>query len=112
MTTSEQRFITYEEARDIFATKADLAEMETRLVKWMVGYDARRHGNFGYPCLVVESAFWEARYCELSSPLRPHPQRLSVTDELNRPALRRLKQHAISHILPQPLHHIRMRMTV
>ena len=37
MTTSEQRFITYEEARDIFATKADLAEMETRLVKWIVG---------------------------------------------------------------------------
>ena len=37
MATSEKRFITYEEARDIFATKADLAEMETRLVKWMVG---------------------------------------------------------------------------
>ncbi len=37
MTTSERRYITYEEARDIFATKADLAEMETRLVKWMVG---------------------------------------------------------------------------
>ena len=37
MTTNERRFITYEEARDIFATKADLAQMETRLVKWMVG---------------------------------------------------------------------------
>lgn len=37
MATAEKRFITYEEARDIFATKADLAEMETRLVKWMVG---------------------------------------------------------------------------
>ena len=37
MTTSEKRYITYEEARDIFATKADLAQMETRLVKWMVG---------------------------------------------------------------------------
>ena len=37
MNTPEKRFITYEEARDIFATKADLAQMETRLVKWMVG---------------------------------------------------------------------------
>ena len=37
MTTNERRFMTYEEARDIFATKADLAQMETRLVKWMVG---------------------------------------------------------------------------
>ena len=44
MTTNERRFITYEEARDIFVTKADiaqmeahLAQMETRLVKWMVG---------------------------------------------------------------------------
>ena len=44
MTSPERRYITYEEARDIFATKADiakvearLAEMETRLVKWMVG---------------------------------------------------------------------------
>ena len=44
MATSEKRSITYEEARDTFATKADiakmealLAQMETRLVKWMVG---------------------------------------------------------------------------
>ena len=37
MTTNERRFITYEEARYIFVTKADLAQMETRLVKWMVG---------------------------------------------------------------------------
>lgn len=44
MTTSEKRYITYDEARDVFATQADiakmealLAEMETRLVKWMVG---------------------------------------------------------------------------
>ena len=35
--TTEQRFVTYEEARDIFATKADMAQMETRLIKWMVG---------------------------------------------------------------------------
>ena len=45
---TEQRFITYEEARDIFASKADLArvegqlearmaQMETRLIKWMIG---------------------------------------------------------------------------
>ena len=44
MATTERRLIAYEEARDIFATKADiakmetrLADMETRLVKWMVG---------------------------------------------------------------------------
>ncbi len=42
--TTEQRYITYEEARDIFATKADLAmlearvaQMETRIIKWMIG---------------------------------------------------------------------------
>ncbi len=34
---SEPRYITYDEAKDIFATKADLAQLETRLVKWMVG---------------------------------------------------------------------------
>lgn len=45
---TEQRFITYEEARDIFASNADLArvegqlearmaQMETRLIKWMIG---------------------------------------------------------------------------
>ena len=45
---TEQRFITYEEARDIFSTKADLAraegqlearmaQMEPRLIKWMIG---------------------------------------------------------------------------
>lgn len=34
---SEENYITYNQARDIFATKADLAELETRLVKWMVG---------------------------------------------------------------------------
>ena len=33
----EENYITYSQARDIFATKADLAELETRLVKWMVG---------------------------------------------------------------------------
>ena len=54
MTMTEDRFITYEEAREIFATKADIAEvrtdvaelraevrgdvaeMETRIIKWMV----------------------------------------------------------------------------
>lgn len=35
--TSEQNYITYDQAKDIFATKADLAQLETRLVKWMVG---------------------------------------------------------------------------
>ena len=35
--TSEQQYITYDQAKDIFATKADLAQLETRLVKWMVG---------------------------------------------------------------------------
>lgn len=34
---NEENYITYNQARDIFATKADLAELETRLVKWMVG---------------------------------------------------------------------------
>ena len=48
MATSEQRFITYEEARDIFATKADLAEMETRLVKWMVGMMLGGMATAGY----------------------------------------------------------------
>ena len=33
----EQNYITYDQAKDIFATKADLAQLETRLVKWMVG---------------------------------------------------------------------------
>ena len=42
--TTDQRYITYEEARDIFATKADIAQvearmaqMETRIIKWMIG---------------------------------------------------------------------------
>ena len=34
---NEENYITYDQAKDIFATKADLAELETRLVKWMVG---------------------------------------------------------------------------
>ena len=54
MTTSEQRFITYEEARDIFATKADLAEMETRLVKWMVGMMLGGMATSATVALVVE----------------------------------------------------------
>ena len=54
MTTSEQRFITYEEARDIFATKADLAEMETRLVKWMVGMMLGGMATAATVALVVE----------------------------------------------------------
>ena len=55
MAMTEERFITYDEAREIFATKADIAEvkadiaelrgevkaeiaeLETRLIKWMVG---------------------------------------------------------------------------
>ena len=32
----EESQITYSQAKDIFANKADLAELETRLVKWMV----------------------------------------------------------------------------
>ena len=42
--TTDSRYITYEQARDVFATKADLAElrvelhqMENRIIKWMVG---------------------------------------------------------------------------
>ena len=46
--TTQPQFITYEQAMDIFATKADLAELETRitreisnleskLIRWMVG---------------------------------------------------------------------------
>ena len=54
MATSEQRFITYEEARDIFATKADLAEMETRLVKWMVGMMLGGMATSATVALVVE----------------------------------------------------------
>ena len=54
MATSEQRFITYEEARDIFATKADLAEMETRLVKWMVGMMLGGMATAATVALVVE----------------------------------------------------------
>ena len=54
MTTSDQRFITYEEARDIFATKADLAEMETRLVKWMVGMMLGGMATAATVALVVE----------------------------------------------------------
>ena len=54
MTTSERRFITYEEARDIFATKADLAEMETRLVKWMVGMMLGGMATSATVALVVE----------------------------------------------------------
>ena len=54
MTTSERRFITYEEARDIFATKADLAEMETRLVKWMVGMMLGGMATAATVALVVE----------------------------------------------------------
>ena len=54
MTTSEQRFITYEEACDIFATKADLAEMETRLVKWMVGMMLGGMATSATVALVVE----------------------------------------------------------
>ena len=54
MTTSERRFITYEEARDIFATKADLAEMETRLVKWMVGMMLGGMATAATLALVVE----------------------------------------------------------
>ena len=48
---TEQRFVSSEEAREVFATKADIAQvetsvaqletrmaqMETRLIKWMVG---------------------------------------------------------------------------
>ena len=54
MATSEKRFITYEEARDIFATKADLAEMETRLVKWMVGMMLGGMATAATVALVVE----------------------------------------------------------
>ena len=54
MTTSERRFITCEEARDIFATKADLAEMETRLVKWMVGMMLGGMATAATVALVVE----------------------------------------------------------
>jgi len=42
--TTDARYITYEQARDVFATKADLADlrvelhqMENRIIKWMVG---------------------------------------------------------------------------
>ena len=54
MATSEKRFITYEEARDIFATKADLAEMEIRLVKWMVGMMLGGMATAATVALVVE----------------------------------------------------------
>ena len=54
MATSEKRFITYEEARDIFATKADLSEMETRLVKWMVGMMLGGMATSATVALVVE----------------------------------------------------------
>ena len=54
MATSEKRFISYEEARDIFATKADLAEMETRLVKWMVGMMLGGMATAATVALVVE----------------------------------------------------------
>ena len=35
--TTESQYITYEQAKDLFATKGDLAELETRIVKWMAG---------------------------------------------------------------------------
>ncbi len=54
MTVPEVRCITYEEARDIFATKADLAEMETRLVKWMVGMMLGGMATAATLALVVE----------------------------------------------------------
>ena len=54
MTVPEVRYITYEEARDIFATKADLAEMETRLVKWMVGMMLGGMATAATLALVVE----------------------------------------------------------
>ena len=54
MATSEKRFISYEEARGIFATKADLAEMETRLVKWMVGMMLGGMATAATVALVVE----------------------------------------------------------
>ena len=54
MATSEKRFIAYEEARDIFAAKADLAEMETRLVKWMVGMMLGGMATSATVALVVE----------------------------------------------------------
>ena len=54
MATSEKRFITNEEACDIFATKADLAEMETRLVKWMVGMMLGGMATSATVALVVE----------------------------------------------------------
>ena len=34
---AETQYITYDQAMDLFATKADLAQLETRLVKWMIG---------------------------------------------------------------------------
>ena len=54
MTVPEVRYITYDEARDIFATKADLAEMETRLVKWMVGMMLGGMATAATLALVVE----------------------------------------------------------
>lgn len=35
MTTPQ--YITYEQAKDLFATKEDLARLEVRLIRWMVG---------------------------------------------------------------------------
>ena len=35
--TEGPRFITMEEAKELFATKVDLANMETRIIKWTAG---------------------------------------------------------------------------
>ena len=37
ITTEGPRFITMEEAKELFATKVDLANMETRIIKWTAG---------------------------------------------------------------------------
>ena len=37
ITTEGPRFITMEEGKELFATKVDLARMETRIIKWTAG---------------------------------------------------------------------------
>ena len=37
LTRIETRLVGFEDRLGIYATKADLAELETRLIKWMIG---------------------------------------------------------------------------
>ena len=52
---TQERYMTAMEAKDLFATKADLANMETRIIKWMIGMMFGTAGIAASAVLIVQN---------------------------------------------------------